>query len=502
MVLYKNNSTLKYRVVVTYNGEKEYLKNCRRIDGSYYVIKKDCVKVGDKWYKTDDNTILKDYETGEYFLKTNITKRVKGIVEIKDNNIIEGYFTPNECKNVRLKLENGTEFIAISTKIFNSCKHIYESISEGVWYYNKNATTNFKMKMSKIVNVYDWTVKRYNIEENREEYKHKIHTYNKYPHEIELFHNRWARFLHHTFGVEFEVAAGFIPDHLQYRHGVVACRDGSIHGGAEFVTIPLSGEKGLSSIHRLCSRVKDRVNLDIHCSTHIHLGGYPFNEEKLVSLYLLCRQIQGDIFDMLPPYKRHWEGFKNKNYCRELDKLGIKVPCAKEKLAETVKIAHEKVFNYLSDFKLAWKDYKAGLNHPSGAKWDVENRKSWVNLINMYFSKRGTIEFRAHQATFNPTKIINWLFINNAILRYADINSKNLHTGFENVTLEDVLDVYTKENPYSQDARFLSSYLKAYFRNRKDVFTKAFKNRDFVCNWDLDEDKSFTFQFEKKDLIS
>ena len=70
----------------------------------------------------------------------------------------------------------------------------------------------------------------------------------------------------------------------------------------------------------------------------------------------------------------------------------------------------------------------------------------------MFFSPRKTLEFRAHQATFNEVKVVNWLFICNAILKYAEIYSKELLSGEANITLRDVLDIYKLMVPSSKDA--------------------------------------------------
>ena len=46
--------------------------------------------------------------------------------------------------------------------------------------------------------------------------------------------------LPYTFGIEFETAGGFLPQHRLYELGLIPLRDGSITG-IEFATVVLKG---------------------------------------------------------------------------------------------------------------------------------------------------------------------------------------------------------------------------------------------------------------------
>ena len=50
----------------------------------------------------------------------------------------------------------------------------------------------------------------------------------------------------YTFGLEFETAGGYLPQHQLYELGLIPLRDGSITG-IEFTTVVLQGNKGLNS---------------------------------------------------------------------------------------------------------------------------------------------------------------------------------------------------------------------------------------------------------------
>ena len=55
--------------------------------------------------------------------------------------------------------------------------------------------------------------------------------------------------LPYTFGLEFETAGGFLPQHRLYELGLIPLRDGSITG-IEFATVVLQGNKGLNLLKR------------------------------------------------------------------------------------------------------------------------------------------------------------------------------------------------------------------------------------------------------------
>lgn len=506
MVLFKTNPDLKLVTITTFDGNKEYARNCKKIEEKYYLKDTQCIYLNSKWYAIDDKNILVDHETKEKFHIEAKGRRTYGVVEInnKDEAIL-GYFTPKLHKNVDFidNKNNKDRVKAICESLFFKKDNFIENYSNGIWYLQNGNVQNIKKDFQKIINAHDWTNKKYNIEDNATEFSTKIKTYNEFEHSISESCNLFAKFLPYSFGIEFETAAGYIPEHIQHRHGVVACRDGSI-GSAEFVTIPMEGTKGMSSIIDLCNKAKDRIYMDVHCSMHLHLGKFPIENRNLfVALYLLCIQIQDDVFDMLPPYKRHWEGFKRKNYCRELEILGIVAPedTSERGLSTMVKSSFNKIFSFISDFKITHEKYREGNPHPSGDKWNIENRKTWTNFVNAMYSQRKTIEFRAHQATFNPVKTINWLFITSAILKYAEVNHNAILKMKDKIGLSDVLNIFKQINPEDKDAQFLSEYLNAYYDSRKEDFSKALKKKDFECSWDLKEDPNYDFKLKGRNLV-
>lgn len=503
MVLYDIDPNLKLKTVTTHDGKQEYLKNCKLVNTNYYLVS-DCIQVqGELQYKNNPSILL-DHETGENFMKEKKGKRFYGIISIENDALpVCGYFTANICKNVKFIDQSRNLTMAISGDIFKNKKKYIENLSEGIWYYHEDVTKETLRQHQKIINIYDWTAKKYNIEDNEREFSLKKNVYQNYPHNISKENKKFGKFLNYSWGVEFEVYAGFVPDHQQYRNGVVVCRDGSIQGG-EYVTVPMQGPKGLAALQDLCTDAKKRVILDINCSMHLHLGNFPVSNKKMLcALYILCLKIQEHVFDMLPPYKRYWEGFKRKNYCRHLETMGIQVFKDEpgKDVTQNIQKIFENIFSFISDFRREYHDHREGNQHPSGAKWDIENRKTWVNFVNTMYTGRKTLEFRAHQATFNEVKTINWLFICSAILDYAVINADRLVTEDFSISLEDVLNVFKDANKDNKDAEFLSDYLNAYVKTRTEQFTRAFKGKDFACAWDLREDQNYNFKLNEKNLL-
>ncbi len=500
MVLYSEKPNLKLKKVTINTGELEYFKNCKKFENTFYR-RSDCVQVGATFYPKDHPNLELNWETGQYFIKGSGIRVMKGIVGVENDTLKYGYFTPNPNNNIPCYNEvTGARETLLNDKVIENSKLFCENISEGVIYYNPKMTDNHRKGYKNIRNCFDWTVKKYNIEDNTGEYKKKTMLYENYNHEEKVPAALYSKYLNYSFGFEFEVGSGFIPDYIQNRHGLVICRDGSIDGGGpEFVTVPLKGPKGVSSLIQLCNFAKDRVLMDMSCSTHLHLGGFPTDRKSMVALYMLGYSIQNDLFSMLPPYKKYWEGFKKKNYCKFLDSMNL-IPTS-EMDDRKIQSYYESIIVFLSDFRITYDQYHPDMKHPSGAKWDIENRKYWINMVNMAFSNRHTVEFRAHQATFNPTKTLNWLFINNAILSYAQKYADRILVQPTKVSLTDVLNYYKDTHPEEEEAIFLSRYLISYYEHCKEKFSKAFQNKDYTCNWDLQEDCVYTFKVDEKDLL-
>lgn len=93
-----------------------------------------------------------------------------------------------------------------------------------------------------------------------------------------------------------------------------------------------------------------------------------------------------------------------------------------------------------------------------------------------------------------------WLFICNAILKYAEHNIHKIITSENKISFATVLNYYADNFPNDENAVFLSKYLNAYYKNRREVFKLDIAKDDKLSMHDLNKDKSFTFELEGKKI--
>jgi Putative amidoligase enzyme. len=503
MTLYSDNPRLKLKTVITVRNTTEYRRNCRKLRDRYYVENIDCFEINKRWYAKTSKLITFDYERKEWVLiKTN--KLYYGIVGFESDNTAKfGYFTENKYNNVFVHVGNYGTVKALSAEILERCGYI-EHISTGIFHYKKSLTPAKLSKMSAIEGRKVYREQGYNIEDNATEFREKIEAYENYPIKISHAAAKYGKMLGvTTFGCEIETSMGWLPEHIQNRTGVVICRDGSIDN-AEYVTVPLQGAKGLENLKYLFHELRKRTLTDIKCSLHFHLGTIPTDRLFIVSLYALSVRIQDELFKMFPFYKTEPQGIKKKNYNQKLRKLGtttLSPNATKEQFTRYVDEAYYRIFTFLNDGNPPddrWNRNNHQHNHRH--KWERSSRYFWNNLMNMFFSERNTAEFRIHQGTLNTQKVINWLFICNAIVKYAEKNSKNILSGSSHISLKQVLNYYG-ENFKTKDAIFLSDYLNAYVAERKDYFLSDYKAEDFISGQEQADDKTYEFEYKGTSLL-
>jgi hypothetical protein len=498
MIRYKDNSSLKLKVVKTVSGELEYRRNCRKIKDKYYIIGEQCVEINEKWYVTTSKLITYDYELKCYVLLKD-TPLVYGVVDVKkDGEVVFGYFTENKYNNVWVNSPNYGSIRAYTEEILKANDYI-ENISDGVWIYKGNMSAAAIRKMGTIESRKVYKNKGYNIEDNAEEFTEKIDMFAKYPTKISATASVYGRMLGNTtYGGEIETAMGYLPEHIQYRTGVVICRDGSIDN-AEYVTVPMAGAKGLVTLKYLASELTKRTTTDIKCSLHYHLGTLPTDRLFIVALWALAIRIQDELFTMFPHYKTKWEGIKRQSYNEKLRKLGtevLKQGATKEEFTKYVDEGYYRIFTYLNDGHPPDDNFNRNNNrHTQTHKWNRKRRYYWMNFMNMFFSERRTIEFRLHHNTVNGQKMINWLFICNAVVKYAEKHAKEIVSGNKPITVEQVLNYYA-ETFKTKHGKFLSAYLIAYFKDRVAYFNNDVRRGDFISQKEQDEDKGYVFEYE------
>ena len=173
----------------------------------------------------------------------------------------------------------------------------------------------------------------------------------------------------------------------------------------------------------------------------------------------------------------------------------------KEAYQKWVDEAYYRIFTWLNDGVPPDDNFnRVNNHHMQKNKWDRKQRYYWLNFMNMFFSERRTMEFRLHHNTLNGQKMVNWLFICNAICQYAAKNADTILSDVKPISLDDVLDYY-KNTFKIEHGTFLSDYLKAYVAERKVYFKKDFDRGDYISQKETDDDKKYVFTYEGKSWL-
>lgn len=380
MVYYKDNPNLEQdlQVVVTVNGEKEYRKNCKYIKEQYYVINKTCFQIEGKWRRYNDSNVVFDWETQTYVLNKPENRLIYGLVKNEKGNIVKGYFSSNPYNNINTVSAEFGECYAISAEALGD--NWEEDLRHHNWFSKKELLSSGIRERRMIRNQENPAGRGYNIEDNAQDFTVKRRRYDEYNTHISPKIKYLSKYIGDlTFGFEFEVSEGNLPNNLQNRHGVVPCRDGSLNGGMEFVTIPMQGAKGLQTIINLCDDLKPRTNINLDCSLHIHFGNFGTDKLSIIALYRLCRSLQEELFSMFPYYKTNPEGIKQKNYTKKLNKLniGVLMDPSKEAYEAYLLDSWNKLFNFYAEKQVSLTTFnKKTREHPIKEKWRRNSRLS------------------------------------------------------------------------------------------------------------------------------
>lgn len=491
-------------LVTTVKGKKVEKTKSIMYGDKYYSKEDDCVKIGGKYYPNDHADISLDLETGQFNLKQRM---LYGITGFKKDDPIFGYFTSNNKKNIVCFPSKGVKSIVFNDEIIPV--HYVEEVSSGNFYNPKDLSKGDIAVLSEIRTLKSHTEKGYNIEDNAQEYEEKKKSYADSKPFISKKIKRFSRLLGNiTFGIENEMSVGTIPEHIQSKLGLVLCRDGSTTGG-EAVSVPMQGAKGVNNIIQIAKEMSKRTITDINCSYHIHIGNVNTSRVFLLSLYKLVEIIQDELFTMLPYYKTFWKGIKKKDYNKKLSYLFpiYKGPNYRiRSFKDYIRYNYAVLARFLgSNEQLPSKNCNRNPSkprkHPIQQKWNINSRYAVVNLLNSIYSDRNTVEIRAFNNTTNPYKMVNWLFIFAAIVKYAEKNAADILTKDRHITLREVIDIYKVVNPTNKDASFVSEYLNAYIEERKTFFEKLLKKEDYKAYQDTKEDKDYEFFYKGKSIV-
>jgi hypothetical protein len=331
--------------------------------------------------------------------KSNLWGLTRGIV-YKDKNYIEfGYFKPtpdflrtNYDGKMYYDIRKNLDTIEVFSLLEGKIKKFIKEDPE----------------IEEHLNVFGNGRYPYTIEREYEAEKH-IELF-KYDDSLNISEDKFYSFtdeLKYSFGIEFETAAGYLPESKCFELGLIPLRDGSI-SGVEYSTIPMSDNEGICLLKRQLEALKKYTYTNKECSVHIHMGGYPVNAKAIFTLHQLWYYIQYQVGEYAPKNSFYTNYFKGngKNYCGPV--------------------------NYFENFKEMYKAYTNQSYfgdlyqpHPNDiekrAKWNIKTRYFNCNFINMLcYDCAKTVEFRFLTPTYSYEKLTTFLMIFNAILQYAE----------------------------------------------------------------------------------
>lgn len=518
--------------VTTVTGKKVDRNNTRRIKGEFYECGVDCHRIespGGKmmWYRVNSGKIAYFANKNKWDLISTIEEIPGATRGILNENGDLGYFIFDSFSNVYLSdnyygknrdIPISDQTICINADVAKRLGY-QEDISTGRFYKKENLSTAALTAINtKRLNKYKNIRLNYGANEGSNTFLQINSLYNDKNNKIEI-EERTAEvskiFGNLSFGVEFETCNGTIPERLLGNLGLVPLRDGSLRkeNGEEpyeYTTVPLYGAKGLQTLKNICEELTKRCEVDKTCSLHVHMGSFERTEEMILAMYILAYSLQEEIISAMPPYKSDPMKYlgSSKNYCARLESLGLdkntiysnETATKAEINAATLK-EFNRIFSFLTDGVLAEpnRDYNmTSFNHPKGAKWHQHARYHLINFVPTVFSRSGTVEFRLHPPTVNFTKTINWLFICNAFVRFAEANKQAIIAGkLSKVTLADIISGYTTDfgnNIYEDKVgKQISDYLQIYIDERKKMFAADYKNKNYLGTGEFEQDPSYRF---------
>lgn len=420
----------KEKIVTTIHNEEVSISACRKFPLGWYKIGKvneeksgDCYLINDKYYRYETDQVVFDHELKKHVLKNDSV--VLGVIAFDKCGHTLGYFTLTN-KNILTHTLNG-DYYVIDENLFKTTRVYREQLSTGEYYH-------IEMLDSKEFNKIKTPSKEYKTSlpyDSKDVLDDFLKVYTKLDIPVNANIEKYAPIMKDlTFGLEFETVAGYIPNRQINNLGLIPLRDGSIEG-IEYVSVPLSGEKGLQTTVNITEVLAKKTKFDNTCALHLHIGGVPRTKEFILAFLKTTLFIQEDIYKMFPLYKKYNFRIKNKNYSKPYDPFlflsQMDPVITKENIDENFNI----FFQYLS-MGTSFSEYKNDLEnvlfHPydrdGHQKWNVRTRYYIHNLIPLIFGNKKTIEFRIHTPTFDSNKIIPFIFMNGLIVQFVMNNTK------------------------------------------------------------------------------
>lgn len=151
--------------------------------------------------------------------------------------------------------------------------------------------------------------------------------------------------------------------------------DGSVHGGWELVSPPLSGNAGIDEVRKAATvMVEAGAFVDRQCGLHVHVDANDLSAATIVNMTERYARHEGEINKLVPSFRHACSWARSMNT-----------------VASTVR-------GYLN-------------NNPTATACaiseQIDSRYYKLNLE--AYLRHGTVEFRQHSGTVDGTKIANWI---------------------------------------------------------------------------------------------
>jgi hypothetical protein len=385
---------MKDYLVRTFDNKMEYRSTCIRKGGNYYKRESDVIKIivhgKSKWLERDHADVLYDIDMKKY---VHIDYRKQYTVKGVAGNLTSDNF---DCSWREVHQSDGLGIRLFATKAY--VKNLTRDPSSGI-YYDKEGGKKPRVGNSIMYNNIHYSYERqgYLFEKFKETNTNPLNALNtKY-----------------SYGVELETSHGIVPADTLLDLGILPVRDGSTPN-YEYVTTPL---KKIGSLLPIVKAIRKHCKFDISTSLHCHIGNVPTDRKFVLTFYKFMQTIQNDVFKMFPKYKADNDlGIKRRNYT-------MKLP---------VKKTVGGILNFLNNGQSMDDCYRGKmLDHSADVgrqrKWQLSARYHWVNLIPLIFYPSRTIEFRIHQGTLNQYKIMYWLLMCMAFVKYVELHGSSDH---------------------------------------------------------------------------
>lgn len=487
------------KLVTTINNVELPREECKYIKNNWHKIgdptvqdSGDCYLINDRYWRNSTGKIVYNHSVGAYVIKND--ELIEGIINVNDEGLVKGYFNRNGINSVTVYDSELRPYTALSEDVFNNTNLYREVLNTGEF---KHISTVNAQEFTKIAVVGNG-IKRnlpYSCDGVMNEYmdKYNANEPNRYAHSESI--SNYLEDL--TFGVEFESTAGLVPPRKTDKLGLIPLRDGSV-AGLEYVTIPLSGEKGVNSLIESCNALKKYTTLNDTCSIHIHIGNVPRTKEFMIAFFKVMHIVQDDLFKMFPIYKKYNFGVKRKNYTKPLPNY-VMTSMDKTINKDNIDENWDVLYKWLSGGQRYVGNYnnldEIG-RHPhdprGNQKWHIKSRYHHVNLIPLVFGNKKTVEFRIHTPTFDVNKVVNFLLLCGTLVNFVKKQ--------QNVILEDIASV----NQFS-----LTQLINRYRPNRnggniKDELIRYIsRKKDYIKsrNWEGDiraDESKFIYRSHNK----